>query len=180
MEIWLLLSVSKRYCFKVLKINLTNGNLQFCAKNINHIAPFTVEQWFCCQFQGTGLILNKKRRQTSDINWNWILDKLREVTSATVASCESARKVLKLHKSHPYKIQHHQKFTEDDLDFFYLEQNIVKGCSVEGQLTRRIARVNVSVNWHNCRYCIDDKPYISKEGRTKIPNSLMLTFWDSW
>lgn len=92
----------------------------------------------------------------------------------------SVRRILKVNKFHPYKVQLHQELNEDDPDrrmqFCQVMMDAING---NNMLMNSIVFsdestfcLNGFVNKHNCRYWSDHNPHWMEEGHTQYPQKL--------
>lgn len=143
------------------------------------------------KFRETGSVQNKKRdapRLLNEASQVEVLGQFaieptastRQVSTMTGLSRESVRKVLKLHKFHPYKTQILQELGDDDpdrrIEFCELMTERIR---VEPRLLKNICfsdectfMMNGNVNKQNCRYWSDTNPHRFREGHTQYPEKL--------
>lgn len=143
------------------------------------------------KFEEIGSVCNKKRNEPRLLNDAAQIEVLGEVAMApttslrTVAdqtglSRESVRKVLKLHKFHPYKPLITQELGDDDpdrriefceimTDKLIAQPRLINNICFSDECTFYL---NGKVNKQNCRYWSDHNPHIIREGHTQYPQKI--------
>lgn len=162
-------------------------NERYPGKNVRH--KYIRE--LVAKFQETGSVANKKRNEPYLLNEARQIQvlgqfaisptmSLRKAAEETGLSRESVRKVLKLHKFHPYKLQITQELGDDDpdrrIEFCEIMTNRIIG---QPQLIKNICfsdectfYLNGKVNKQNCRYWSDINPHAIREGHTQYPQKI--------
>lgn len=156
-------------------------------KNVSH----TYIRQLIIKFEETGSVANKKRVHQRVLNEAAQVEvlghfamnptmSLRQASAITGISHEAVRRVLKLHKFHPYKMQILQELREDDPDRrIQFCEDMTEMLRVTPQLLKNICfsdectfHLNGSVNKHNCRYWSDENPHFFREGHTQHPEKI--------
>ncbi|KAJ8941783.1 hypothetical protein NQ318_006819 [Aromia moschata] len=173
--------------FQLPQITAARFNETHPGKNVGH--KYIRE--LVGKFGETGSVCNKKRdgsslpneaAQTEVIGQVAMAPttSLREVAQQTGLSHESVRKVLKLHKFHPYKLQITQELDDDDPDrciqFCEIMTNriiaqliLIKNICFSDECTFYL---NGKVNKQNCRYWSDFNLHIIREGYTQYAQKI--------
>jgi hypothetical protein len=108
------------------------------------------------------------------------IQSIRTVAETHEISYSTTRKVLKINKFHPYKIQLHQELNEDDPDRrVQFCQRMLELIEDDRDILMRICfsdestfHLNGALNRHNCRYWSDTNPHEFREGNTQYPQKL--------
>ena len=138
------------------------------------------------KFEETGSVCNKKRSEPRLLNKAAQIvvlgevamaptTSLRKVAGQTGLSHESVRKVLKLHKFHPYKLLITQELGDDDpdrriefceimTDKIITQPRLIKNICFSDECT-----FYLNGNKQNCLYWSDINPQIIREGHTQYP-----------
>lgn len=162
-------------------------NRRNAGKNVHH--KYVTE--LVAKFKETGSVANRKRTNRNvldeaaeiEVLGHFNMDptsSLRKVSALTGLSYSSVRKVTKLHKFHPYKLQIHQELGEDDYDrrvefcevmtnMINNNRNLIKNICFSDECTFFL---HGFVNKHNCRYWSDENPHIFREDHSQTPEKL--------
>lgn len=148
-------------------------NRRNAGKNVHHM--YVTE--LAAKFKETGSVANRKRTNRNvldeateiEVLGHFNMDptsSLRKVSALTGLSYSSVRKVTKLHKFHPYKLQIHEELGEHDYhrgdefcevmtNMINNNRNLIKNICFNDECT--------FLHTHNCRYWSDENPHIFRE-----------------
>lgn len=145
------------------------------------------------KFRTTGSVLDAKRSgrpktATGEAGQTAILaqasmqpqQSTREMSRAVGISESSVRRILKLHKFHPYKLHIVQELSDDDFDRrVEFCETFAQKIAGDPNLPLRICFsdeatffLNGNVNKHNCRYWSQENPHEFREAHTQKPQKV--------